>query len=311
MRFDLRSVGVVLCSAWLSAWAASFPASALAWGDEGHEIVAAIAYRHLTPAARKKVDAILIGEKSTLTAPDFASRATWADKWRDSDRNGKKIHYNGTREWHFADMELNGGTLDQACFSFPALPAGKAASDGRAHDCVVNKIEQFSAELRDPKASAAERRLALEYLLHLVGDLHQPLHDADNKDRGGNSVPVLFGNHKVVQDRLNLHHYWDTELPLHLGKNAEAVARQLDGRISAKESSSWGEGSPRAWALESFNQAKGVAYDFGGLSERTDTRGRKALYLDAAYDRRALPVVVEQLSKGGIRLAAVLNHALD
>src|SRR6266545_8285957 len=80
--------------------------SLFAWGDEGHEIVGVIAYARLTPAVKKNVDGLLAADKDNLTAPDFVSRTTWADKYRDSDRHSTKIRYNATRNWHFVDIEI-------------------------------------------------------------------------------------------------------------------------------------------------------------------------------------------------------------
>ena len=176
------------------AGAAALPAPALAWGFEGHEIVAAIARARLTPAVRAKVDAILAGDADTLTAPDMLSRATWADAWRGAG-------HRETAQWHFVDLELDHPDLNAACFGRPA--AGALASQGPAQDCVVDKIEAFAAELGAPAIAPAERLLALKYLLHFVGDVHQPLHASDHQDRGGNCVRIALGGSRTS----NLHSF--------------------------------------------------------------------------------------------------------
>ena len=153
------------------------PSPAFAWGYEGHEIIATIARAELTPAVRAKVDAILAGDPDTLTGPDMVSRATWADAWRSAG-------HRETAQWHFVDTELDGPDLKAACFGYPA--ARNPASAGPATDCVVDKIREFTSELASPTTVPAERLLALKYLLHFVGDVHQPLHASDNHDRGGN-----------------------------------------------------------------------------------------------------------------------------
>jgi len=280
---------------------------AMAWGDEGHKVVAVIAYAHLKPAAKKKVDALLAADKDTLTAPDFVSRATWADKWRDSDRNSTKVRYNATHNWHFVDLEIDNPNFDAACFNHPPLPGGTAASAGPANDCVVDKISEFVAELSDSSTAQAEKILALKFIEHFVGDLHQPLHAADHKDRGGNQVPVLYGK-RTVPD--NLHAYWDKNLVQRLGKDATAVGSELNKQITTVKDDEWSKGTPADWAKESFDDAKSVSYNFSGEQQYIDDHGGKGERLDAEYDNRALPVVREQLSKGGIRLAAVLNDAL-
>jgi S1/P1 Nuclease len=91
-----------------------FPRSALAWGDEGHEIIALVADRFPGPAVREKIAAMLAADPDNLTAHDIASEATWADRYRDSDRAGDRRHYEQTRDWHFVDVELADPNLDTA-----------------------------------------------------------------------------------------------------------------------------------------------------------------------------------------------------
>ena len=299
----MRRCGLLM----LGAVAALCARDSRAWGDEGHEIIAVIAHAHLTPSVKKKVDALLAADKDKLSGPDFVSRATWADKYRDSDRETTKVRYTATHNWHFVDIEIDSPSLDAACSNHPQLPAGTAASRGPANDCVVDKIEQFSAELRDSATSKKEKILTLKFLEHFVGDLHQPLHASDHKDRGGNEVPVLY-RHRTVPD--NLHAYWDRQLVLRLGKDPRAVGAALNKKITKSHATSWAGGTPAEWAMESFSKAKDVAYNFTGEKSFVDEHGGTGERLNAIYDNRALRVVREQLSKGGIRLAAVLNHAL-
>jgi hypothetical protein len=129
---------------------------------------------------------MLTADPDTLTAHDIASGATWADRYRDSDRGGSRQRYEQTRQWHFVNIELDGPNLDRACFGHPRLPAAVPASSGPAKACLVDKIEQFTAELSNSATAPGERLLALEFLLHLVGDVHQPLHAVDDHDAGGN-----------------------------------------------------------------------------------------------------------------------------
>src|SRR5580765_5110154 len=174
-RFGVIALVLVTASVALS------PRSALAWGDEGHRIVALVADQFLETAIREKIAAMLAADADTLTAHDIASAATWADRHRDSDRNGDRQHYQQTRNWHFVDVELGDPNLDRACLGHPALPAGTVASNGPAETCIVDKIEQFVAELADPHTDPDERLVALKFVLHLVADLHQPLHAADDQ----------------------------------------------------------------------------------------------------------------------------------
>jgi hypothetical protein len=268
---------------------------ALAWGDDGHKVAALIAYKHLTPAAKAKVDAILAGDTDTLTGTDVASRATWADKWRTSHRD--------TAAWHFSDVELSSGDLNAACFSFPSLPAGTPASQGTKDDCAANKISQFEAELKDPTTSDDERRFALKFLLHFVGDLHQPLHSSDSDDRGGNCVLITGGSHA------NLHSYWDTTVVKTLGSSPSDIATKLDAKITKKNVKDWSAGDPKAWTTEAFGLAKTVAYKLP--MHGTCAAKPAPITLSAAYKKKAASTATTQLQRAGIRLAYELNQALS
>ncbi len=285
-----------------------FPtASVYSWGDEGHQIIGIIAYTRLTPAVKKKVETLLAADKDNLTAADFVSRATWADKYRDSDRSTTKIRYNATRNWHFVDIEITNGDTDSPCNHHPKLAPGTAASAGPAQGCLLDKIEQFADELRSFATPEPEKILALKFLLHLVGDLHQPLHVADNNDRGGNDVSVLLSDGTQTD---NLHSYWDNPLVQRLGNNPQTIGEALGKQITKAKADAWSKGTVTDWAKESFRQAKSVAYNFTGVQQFTGDHGARGVHLNAVYDNRALPAVREQLSKSGVRLAAVLNNAL-
>jgi hypothetical protein len=139
----------------------SWPGSAFAWGDEGHEIIALVADHFVNPTVRAKVAMLLAGDTDTLTEHDIASEATWADKYRDSDRYATKIRYQATRLWHFVDVELAEPNLASACFGHPPLPSGILASEGPPRACVVDKIDQLAHELGNSATVAFERLLAL------------------------------------------------------------------------------------------------------------------------------------------------------
>jgi hypothetical protein len=285
-----------------------FPTHSLfAWGDLGHQIVGVIAYTRLKSAVKTKVDALLAADKDDLTAPDFVSRTVWADKYRESDRQTTRIRYETTRKWHFADIEITTGDIDAACEQHPKLPRGTLASAGPANNCVIDKIDQFIVELRDPFVVKAEKILALKFLLHLLGDLHQPLHAADKKDRGGNDVPVFIGSNSQAT---NLHYYWDNYVLEKLGSDPRLIGARLSKNISTGTAEAWSKGAPIAWAMESFRRAKSVAYNFAELQEFVDDRGFKGVRLDATYENSARLAARQQLSKAGVRLAAVLNNTI-
>jgi len=276
----------------------TLPHSALAWGDEGHEVVALVAQSFLDPGVQKKVAALLAADTSSLTAHDIAASATWADKFRDSNSNGARAK---TRQWHFVDIEITNQNLDQACFNHPSIPAGTAASDGPANDCVVDKIQEFAAELATPTTDLEEQIAALKFVLHFVGDVHQPLHSSDDHDQGGNSKRVSAAGFKAG----NLHHYWDTEFVEQLGADAKSIASELIGHISEGQQQQWQAGNPSDWALEAWKVAKDDAY---GDLPAANARG--AYRLTGDYVTTATGDVSLQLSKAGVRLAFILNQAL-
>jgi hypothetical protein len=291
--------------------------SASAWGDEGHELVANIAYPMLTATAKAKVDALLAADTDALTAKDFASRATWADKYRDA--GDRKLHYEQTQHWHFVDTEISVGDLNAACFSFPALGTGVLASNGVAPDCAANKIIEFQAELADPGTSDAERLLALKFLLHFVGDIHQPLHASDDNDFGGNCEQVRLSKAGAKQA---LHHYWDVpavesiitaDQTTHAGASLADVAIRLRESISASNLNSWKSTDPKAWALETFQVSKTTAYKLPAHAQCTtgETAAQyPAFVLPKSYQVRAVATAKSQIQKAGVRLAVTLNEAL-
>ena len=270
---------------------------ALAWGDMGHEITGLIAYDRLTPVAKRKVDALLASDAAdTLTAPDFASRTTWADKYRTAHRE--------TAAWHFVDIEIDQPDLQSACFGFPPLVPGQPASQGPAQDCVVNKIEEFAKELKDPATPQAERVLALKFLMHFVGDLHQPLHASDHHDQGGNCIGLEPSSD---YRSTNLHAFWDTGVIQELGDSPVDIAMRLERDIAPDKARAWPKGGPRDWAMESFALSRKDVYV---LPSEPTCADRGSVTLSAAYQAQARQDAAIQLEKAGVRFADVLNEAL-
>ncbi len=260
------------------------PPGAQAWGDEGHATVALIARPLLRPEVAATVDAMLQSDDSGLTIDrGIAAEASWADRYRDT--------HPETRSWHFVDIELDSGPPDDR----------QLAALCEREDCVVARIEQFSRTLADRTQAPAVRLRALQFLLHLVGDLHQPLHAADAHDRGGNDRRVEARGHRGGP----LHHYWDTVFVADSGADPQDLAHRLLDGISPRNKRAWSEGSPADWARESFGLAATFAY--GGLPVPD---GRGLYHLNARYVAEADDIVRLQLQRAGVRLAQVLNTAL-
>ncbi len=251
--------------------------NALAWGDEGHRIVAEIAEQYLEPAAARHVyDLLAIENAQTL-----AQVSTWADQI--PPQRGY------TAPWHFVDVPIHPP---------PGTPAGyDAARDCPHDDCVVAAIDRFAAVLRDKGAAPRKRLEALKFVVHLVGDIHQPLHCADNGDHGGNDVRVFF-----LGRPMSLHAVWDIGLLAPAVRGDErAYALRLVRSIAPGDLPRWGRGSSADWATESYKIARAKIYGEMQYEART---------LELFWESELLPVVNEQLEKAGVRLAALLNATL-
>jgi hypothetical protein len=182
------------------------PSTLFGWGQEGHEIVASLAQTRLTKNAKNGIRS-LIGDAS------LASIANWADEVR-PDRDE-------TYNWHFVDIpkDASGFSDERDCF-LPSSRHKDAASDHQ--NCVVDRIELFQKVLSDSNVPRDERIEALKFLVHFVGDVHQPMH-AIGEAAGGNRIAVTeFGSTQCGRHPCNLHGAWDTGLIEHTGMARDA-----------------------------------------------------------------------------------------
>jgi hypothetical protein len=165
-------------------------------------------------------------------------------------------------------------------------------------DCVVAKIEDFRKVLSDPAAPQPQRKEALMFLVHFIGDMHQPLHCSDNKDRGGNEVRLdFFGRN------MNLHSTWDGALLGRLASEDELFAAWSKD-LSDGRAKKWGRGTVRDWAEQSHKASVKVVY--GKLRKAPDGQ----IQVTPEYERSADPLIKQQIERAGARLAATLNAAL-
>jgi len=272
----MRRVTVILAAIGILATAPQ-PA---AWGPDGHRIVARIALANLTPQARRQIDRILAGDPQ-----DFVEASNWADQVR-PDRPE-------TYNWHFVDVPYGIEAYDPAR-DCPATEGG---------DCVLAAIDRLRRTLADDTADRARRAEALKFLIHFVGDLHQPLHSITNNDRGGNDVRVDLGGDRPS----NLHSVWDRAIIARRELTDEAYADRLLAELARRPMTA-GAVDPRAWALESHERAEAVVYDYPEFVK--DVPPESPIRLSDAYFERAAPIVDERLTLAGLRLAALLNATL-
>ena len=247
---------------------------ATAWGPLGHRLIAALAWDELTPSARRAVAALLAGESE----PTLPGIANWADRLRGSDPDlGRR-----SARWHYVNIAEHDCRYD-------------AARACRGGDCVVEAIRAQAAILADRGRSRAERAQALKFVVHFVGDVHQPLHAGYARDRGGNTVQVNLDG-----EGGNLHKLWDSGLINSSDLGETAYLRRLralplavprDRHPLSPDAARWAEASCRVVVRPGFYPPRAT--------------------IGAAYLQAWRPVADAQLRRGGSQLAAVLNAALD
>lgn len=296
------------------------PAQSWAWGIEGHQIIALVADRLLQAQdqpVQKRVAEILATDKSnSWTKTDIASEATWADALRERSPEGRAT----TSMWHYVKFESSNPDLKQACSGRPALPALTPASHGPRDDCVVDKIEQFAKELREPATLPGERLMALQFLLNFVGDLHDPLNTIEHHDQSGRCIALFQPGAKTP---VRLSAYWEDILVAEAeGRDAAKAAGQITAALTQADIQKWSNGIPEEWAQESYNLAIAVVYSFppnaGGSKSafpvpkgEKDPCGQVPVYrIEKSYRDRAVVIVKEQLAKAGVRLAFLLRENL-
>ena len=240
---------------------------AMACGQKGHDTVAAIAERHLTPATKAALDSILSGR----------SIIYWAN-WLDNASHTPDYAF--TKTWHYKNVD-EGVRYEEA----PANPAGDA----------VTAIKSQIETLRNPSVKPEDAELAVKILVHIVGDMHQPLHMGHATDLGANRIKVKFFGREN-----NLHSVWDSRI-LESGHawSYTEWADQLD-RLSPSEVAAVTAGSIDDWAREALPIAESI---YKSMPE-----GYSLSYNQVA---EWTPVVEQQLLRGGLRLARVLNSIFD
>lgn len=281
-----RKRAILLCALLLSADAAS------AWGDYAHRLTGRIALSELTPSARAELDRLL-AKSAQLHTPQcpmrtLADAASWPDCLR-----GMGDRYAYARSWHYQNIPRCG-----------AFDINAACPDG---DCLTVQIARQRAILADRRQPARARLEALGFVAHFVGDLHQPLHISDSGDRGGNSVRVRYGYDQAAT--LNLHRIWDRDLTERALTDAPALT---PASVSAAQRALWSRGSVSDWARQSWALSSTIIYGkLPELAAACTAPPAQVVVVDEAYYRAVAPVIREQVERAGVRLAVVLNAALD
>ncbi|MBN8737056.1 MAG: S1/P1 nuclease [Xanthomonadales bacterium] len=241
---------------------------AFAWGPLGHRIVARLAEAQLTPRAWAEAQQLL----ALRGAHHLADIAVWADDLRDTD----PALFQRTKRMHFVNFHSGKCVYDPP-------------RDCRNGECVVAVIEKYSAILADRSNSPATRAEALAFVVHFVGDIHQPLHADYRHDAGGNDFQVRWHGRGT-----NLHHVWDS---LMLDSTHLSVAQFTD-QLAAQRTRIAIGGTPARWAEESCR------------IDRDDGVYPRSHFIDQTYVERELPIAEQRLRQAGARLAELLNRDL-
>lgn len=245
--------------------ATSFTLSASAWGPKGHDVVASVAESHLSKRALKRIEAVLDGESMVYVA-----------NWLDNASHTPEYAY--TKTWHYVNVEPSEGSY--------------AESQREPKGDVVTAVNAIVERLKSGELTREEERAELMMLIHLVGDMHCPMHAGHKSDRGGNGTQVkFFGKSK------KLHSVWDSDIveSAHRWSYTE-WQKQID-RLGRKQCRAIVQGTPNDWIEECVTLADDVY--------RNSATGANLSY---DYVAQYAPVVELQLLKGGLRLAALLEE---
>lgn len=241
----------------------------VSWGKTGHRTIGKIAGNHLTPKAQAAV-------KDLLGNESLADVSSWADEVRGQDA------YRKTGSWHFLNLPLG---LNYAAF--------QKSVQGMTDENVYSALMQAENTLKDVKATKESKQEALKFVVHFVGDLHQPMHISRAEDKGGNTIQLNY-----EEKGTNLHSLWDTKMLEHQGLNYEQLAAQYD-HVPAKQIKQWQNDPLIKWVWESYEISSKLYAEVDAMSSRK---------IDDAYYQKHLPEIEVRIQQAGIRLAGVLNE---
>ncbi len=244
-------------------FAISCSSTAHAWGKTGHRVIGAIAEQHLSDKARAEIISVLgpEGLAEASTWPDFM-RSSPDPFWR---RKAGPFHY-------------------------VTVPVGKTYAQVGApkKGDAITALNMFAATLKNPEATKEEKALALRFTIHIVGDLHQPFHAGNGKDRGGNQVKIVFFN-----ETTNLHAVWDSGMIDREGLSYSEMTKWLEDKITSENIMDWSNPDPLVWIGESVR-----------IRDRVYPTDQ---FISWDYSFKHIGTVHQRLSQAGIRLASYLN----
>jgi len=241
------------------------------WGVTGHRVVGEIAQSYLSSSAKKAIADILGNESLAM-----------ASNWGDFIKSDSTFNY--LNRWHYVNL-VKGLTMDQV--------AGKLEQD-TTHN-LYNRINFLVAELKRKDIDIAMKQMYLRLLIHFIGDLHQPLHVGRPEDLGGNRIKVQWFNEPT-----NLHSIWDEKLPEFQRLSYTEYARSINF-TTKKQRKEWQNSSLSTWFFESYQIAQGLYDEIAQPDQKLSYR----------YNFDHLETMNQQMLKGGVRLAGILNEIFD
>jgi len=286
-----------LIPAILAALAAMWlPAQAFAWGPEGHRMIGDIASRYRAPAVKDEVLELLRYDRLADGQPSerrsLGEVANWADEIKDYEWGKRR------GSWHYDDM--------------PICEGARQSTYCRNGRCASVQLERQIEILRNVEAKRRQRNEALKWVVHLVGDVHQPLHASNRADRGGNRVQVSFFGERdnPPHGSINLHSIWDVHIVRRLllergGERAFVAAPMSGGEIR-----DWEKGSITEWLAESHRIAGDFAYPMLPVASSCPRKISGVVEIGQTYYAQAAPLIEIQIRRAGIRLARVINESL-
>ncbi|MGA8026518.1 MAG: S1/P1 nuclease [Bryobacteraceae bacterium] len=273
------------------------PFSAYGWWETGHQAVARIAAAHLTPAVRARIATLLGVPNTTETVADgLAKASTWADETKNETNTGA---------WHYIDLTLQDRKSD--------IPE-RCKDD----NCAPARIRLFAAQLSSGTPNPPWSELdALRFVIHLVGDVHQPLHTISDADLGGNCELL----DPPVGQAKNVHSLWDGEIVNEMEADSKTLAAHLEQDIPIQEIRRLSQGNQNDWVWESHELAEADIYRPlriptepvmfpASCKDAPQAITDLKLHIGSAYVSEMKPVVGSQILKAGLRLARLLNESL-
>jgi hypothetical protein len=265
---------------------------AMAWWEYGHGTVGRIAYMSVNPHTRHEIDGLLRQGRLLQTPTCSVRTIELASYWPDCAKTlGERFSY--ASSWHYQNVNI--------CRPFDLRTP---CADG---NCVSAQIERNVRILADVRIPTRERLMALVFLVHFMGDLHQPMHAGDHGDLGGNRLLVHYG---AIGGRTNLHAIWDGYLADRGISQPPGEAAGILSVLSADARAAMAQGTITDWSRESWEVSKAAAY--GSLLEdpcADRPSDAPPLMMTEAIVQRLIPVVRQQVARGGLRLARLLDEA--